>query len=162
MKWRHMIFTILALSITFVSFDTAVAQDDKPTKAQIRKELAELKQSMKKRFKSLEKLRDDGKVGETYEGEAALVKSSYGKEKIDPKDDESPTIAEVVAAENKDRNRVNELVAIQLKTSKKNVALRDGKRRFEDAEKKHYLKPKGRDWITKEALDKEEKEKESS
>lgn len=155
------LMTCLIFALLLVTAAPLVALDDTPSPAEIKKELLELREQFKERFKVLSSLKDASKVGETHDGLAGIVKIEYAKQKIDPKDEDSQTVKEFVDAENKDRKRLYELLAIQLKTTAEKVALRDGKRRFEKADKKEYLKPKDHDWITKEDLEKEEKEKES-
>ena len=112
---------------------------------------SELKESMKARYALLEKLRDSGKVGETGNGEVKLVKDTYGTEKADPADSKSSTIADVVAAENRDRKALYELLAKELKLTAKEVAQQNGARNLDKAKPDQMVEVKGQ-WVQRKTV----------
>jgi len=115
----------------------------------------ELKERFKKRLVDLVKLQDAGKVGETSVGTVEAVKPQYLDDKVDPSDSDSPTITRFLQAENKDRLRLYQLLAEDLKTEPEKVARRDAQRRFEKAKPDHYLKLDSGKWVQKKDLEKD-------
>ncbi|MCU0862972.1 MAG: YdbL family protein [Planctomycetes bacterium] len=132
---------------TMVFAAPVAAQDPKPP----RDVRSELKETMKARYPLLEKLRDNGKVGETGNGEVKLVKDAYGTEKADPADKKSSTIAEVVEAENRDRQALYELLAKELKLTAKEVSLQNGARNLDKAKPDQMVEVKG-EWVQRKAV----------
>jgi len=119
----------------------------KPPAAQQPDPLAELKKQMKARYPDLERLRDAAKVGETWNGEVALVKAAYGSEKVDPKAEKSPTISELLSAENGDRKQLYGLLAKDLKTTAAEVAKQNGLRNVNNADPDHWLQLEDGRWV---------------
>jgi uncharacterized protein len=141
----------------FASLTTpAFAQDPPPAPAPApaptpRDVRTELKERMKARYPLLEQLRDAGKVGETREGDAKLVKVSFGTDKADAKDPAKGTVAEVVDAENKDRRQLYELLAKELKLSPAEVGKQNGLRNLEKAKPEHWIEIKGQ-WVQRKTV----------
>ena len=119
---------------------------------------AELKESMRARYGALSALRDAGKVGETPAGEVKLVKAEYGSEKVDPKDASKGTVAELVAAENKDRHRLYDLLAKELKVTPAEVGKQNGARNLDKASPDHWIEVEGK-WVQRKTVKAETKEK---
>lgn len=107
-----------------------------------------LRESMQARYPLLARLRDAGKIGETGGGEVALVKDVRGTERADPKDPKAGTLADVVAAENKDRLALYALLAKELKVTPAEVARQNALRNVQKAEPDHWLLVKGQ-WVQK-------------
>lgn len=119
---------------------------------------AALKETMKARYPLLESLRDAGKVGESPDGMAKLVKASFGTEQADAKDASKGTVASVVDAENKDRKALYELFSKKLKLSPAEVGKQNGLRNFEKAKPDHWVEVKG-EWVQRKVAHIEKKEK---
>jgi uncharacterized protein YdbL (DUF1318 family) len=141
------------------------AQDPKPkppeTPVQQPDPLAELKKKMKARYADLERLRDDGKVGETWNGEVAVVKAVHASEKVDPKSPTSPTIGAFVDTENSDRKQLYALLAKELKITAAEVAKQNGLRTIDKADSDHWLKLEDGRWIQRKDVKAKKDEKES-
>ncbi len=129
----------------------APAQDPGRTEPPRQDPRAALKQSMKERYPLLEALRDAGKVGETRGGDAKLVDAKYGGDKVDPKDAAKGTVADVVAAENKDRRALYELLSKELKVSAAEVGRQNGLRNLEKAQPDHWIEIKGK-WVQRKSV----------
>jgi uncharacterized protein len=128
------------------------AQDPPPTPAPAPRDVrSELKERMKARYPLLEQLRDAGKVGETREGEAKLVKVSFGTDKADAKDPTKGTVAEVVDAENKDRRQLYEVLAKELKLTPAEVGKQNGLRNLDKAKPEHWIEVKGQ-WVQRKTV----------
>lgn len=125
------------------------AQDPAPAPKQDPQ--AALKESMRARYPLLTALRDAGKIGETRDGEAKLVKASHGAEKADAKDPSKGTVADVVAAENKDRRALYELIAKDTKVSAAEVGRQNGLRNFKNAKPDHWIEVKGQ-WVQRKSV----------
>lgn len=110
---------------------------------------AEIKERMKQRHQDLAKLRDGEKVGETWEGLVEAVKPAYAQEKVDAADQQSPTIGDLVAAENQDRKALFELLAKDLKTTAAEIGKQNGIRSIEKAKDAHWLRLEGGKWAQK-------------
>jgi len=113
---------------------------------------AELKERMKLRHADLDRLRDGEKVGETWAGLVEVVKDSYAQEKVDPADKKSLTIAELLAAENKDRKALFELLATEQKLTSEAVGKQNGIRTLEKAADNHWLKLEDGRWVHKKSI----------
>jgi uncharacterized protein YdbL (DUF1318 family) len=103
-------------------------------------EREELKKRFKQRIEALEKHMDAGRIGETYKGYVGFVKDEYA---------EDEKLADLVEAENDDRERLYELIAGQEGTSPERVARRAAKRQFETAEPGDWLKGSDGKWFQK-------------
>lgn len=141
------------------------AQDPKPkppeNPVQQPDPLAELKKRMKARYADLERLRDDGKVGETWNGEVAVVNAADESEKVDPKSPTSPTIGAFVGTENSDRKQLYALLAKELKTTATEVAKQNGLRNIDKADPDHWLKLEDKRWIQRKDVKAKRDEKEA-
>lgn len=113
------------------------------------------KERLEKRYPTLLRLENEGKVGEIYSGFAGAVKAEYLEQKVDPADPESRTIRNFLTEENRDRLILYEKVAKGRDITAAQVGLLNGKKIFEKASPDHFLKPSGRDWIRKRDLDRE-------
>lgn len=137
---------IMVLS-TMVFAGPLAAQDPTPPR-DIR---SELKESMKARYPLLEKLRNSGKVGEAVNGEVKVVKAAYGAEKADPAAAKAGTIADLLVAENRDRQALYELLAKELKTTAKEVAQQNSARNLDNAKPDHWVEVKG-EWVQRKTV----------
>ncbi len=140
----------LLATLLLVLAPSALAGEDK------KDELEKLKQRFKERYPVLLDLKDAGKVGETHEGLAKAVKEQYLDDKANPDAEDGRTVKEFLAAENKDRRRLYELIAEEVDTTPEKVARRDAQRRFEKAEPDHYLKLEEKGWVQKKKLKKDD------
>jgi uncharacterized protein YdbL (DUF1318 family) len=120
----------------------------------------ELKERMKQRYPELERLRDAEKAGETYFGLIEVVNASQAKEKVDPADPKSTTIAALLEAENKDRMALFELLAADLKLTAGEIGKQNGVRRLEKAKDNHWFKLDDGRWVQKKAIRPEKKKTE--
>lgn len=111
-------------------------------------ERSELKERFKERYATLTALKRDGKIGETYRGLADLVRERYA----DDPAREGQTIAQFLREENRDRERLYELIAKETGTTPEQVAKRDALRRFESARPNDYLMPEEGKWVRKKDL----------
>ncbi|MBL8897046.1 MAG: DUF1318 domain-containing protein [Planctomycetes bacterium] len=105
-----------------------------------------LQERMKGRYAALHSLRDTGKVGETYDGLGAAVKPEFEKEKVDPKVADSPTIGDLLRAENADRRALYALLATELKISVEEVGKQNGLRNLKKAAPTHWFRPQTNVW----------------
>lgn len=144
-SWLRVLSTSVLATVVFAGH--VASQDPKPPR-DVRNEL---KESMKARYPLLEKLRDSGKVGEAGNGEVKLVKATYGTEKADPADAKAGTIADVVAAENRDRLALYDLLAKELKLTAKEVGQQNGARNLEKAKPDHWVEVKGA-WVQRKTV----------
>jgi hypothetical protein len=98
-------------------------------------------QSLRDRFRArhaqLEKLKADGIIGETYKGYVDLVS------------DDRDNAADLVKAENADRDTLYKALADKEKTTPELVAQRNAKRNFERAEAGEYLQESDGKWRKK-------------
>jgi uncharacterized protein YdbL (DUF1318 family) len=116
-----------------------------------------LKQRMAGRYPALERLRDAGKVGETFGGFAEAVKPEFAQEKVDPKDAKSETVGQVVAAENADRRQLYDLLAKELKLSAEQVGRQNAIRLLEKARPDHWFKLQDGRWVQRKLVNKDAK-----
>ncbi len=108
-------------------------------------EIGKLKENFKKRYPTILKLKDAGKIGETTKGKIGAVKAAYLEEKASGE----TTVRAIIAAENTDRDRLYVLMAKQAETTVDKVAARAAKRNFGKASLEHYLKLKSGKWVKK-------------
>jgi uncharacterized protein YdbL (DUF1318 family) len=108
-------------------------------------ELDKLKERFKARYPTLVKLKDAGKIGETWQASVLAVKAEYLEEVAEGE----KTVKVFLEEENKDRARLYVLLAKQAETTPEKVAERAVKRNFEKAEAEHYLLPKAGTWVKK-------------
>ena len=143
--------TLAAAMAALFCIGAALAQDPPKQDPPKQDPRAALKASMSARYALLESLRDAGKVGETPAGEARLVKASHGSEAADPKDKSKGTVADVVAAENRDRRALYELLAKELKISAAEVGKQNGLRYLEKAKPDHWIEVNGQ-WVQRKSV----------
>lgn len=110
--------------------------------------LDSLKERFKKRYPTLVKLRDAGKAGETDQGFAGAVKSSYRDEKTGSGDQ---TVGAFLDEENSDRRKLYKIIAEKDGSTAEKTAERNAQRNFRKAKDEHYLQKKGtwkkkKDW----------------
>lgn len=127
------------------------AQDPKPQDPPKQDPLTALKESMKARYPLLEALRDAGKVGETRNGEAKLVDAKYGTDAVDAKDPAKGTVADVVAAENKDRRALYEHLSKTTKVSATEVGRQNGLRNLKNAKPDQWIEVQGK-WVQRKTV----------
>lgn len=113
-------------------------------------ELSKIKARMKKRYPALEKLRDAGKIGETYLGYVEARKANFRKEKV-KYDGKETTVGKLVDAENADRGKAYALIAKAKKDTKENVEKAAGKYHFRKAKANEWIKTK-KGWVKKKDL----------
>ncbi|MCG3178586.1 MAG: hypothetical protein BIFFINMI_00914 [Phycisphaerae bacterium] len=130
----HRTIVSLGLCVAFLGTMVSVARAD--TKQDIIDRMA-------KRLEAINKEKDAGRIGETFDGLVAAVKAQY----LEDKD-----LKQLLADENADRKAFYELVAKELDTTVETVALSAGRRNFRVAKPEHWLKPKDRPWIQKKDL----------
>ena len=144
---RHFLRTCLVLA-TCLFLGTAVAADER----------AELKKRFEKRYPTLVKLKDAGRIGETPDGKVQVVKPEDAKRPVDPKDPKSPTVAAFLKLENDDRKALYALLAKDQKETAANVAKQNALRNYKKAAAEHFLLVKGKDgklrWRRKKELKK--------
>ena len=116
-------------------------------------ERSELKQRFKDRYKTLVALKDAGKIGEMGNGLVDAVESRYLTEVARTKPTKV-TVGDLIAAENKDRERLYELIAAETKATPEDVAVRNARRHFERARPNHFFKRKDGKWVRKRDIDK--------
>ena len=150
----------LSMAASLLLFAAVPAQEPKPAppapapKKQDPRD--ELKERMAARYPLVSALRDAGKVGETAAGEVKLVKADFGTEKADPKDPGKGTVADLVAAENKDRHASYELIAKELvakgeKVTPADVGKQKAARNFENASPEHWIEVDGK-WVQRKTV----------
>lgn len=153
---------VASAAVTFV-LGGAIAQDPKPAPKptpapQAQDPLAELKERMSARYATLSALRDAGKVGETPSGAVKLVKAEFGTDKVDPRDASKGTVADLVAAENKDREALYALVAKKHQITPAEAGKQNGVRNFENAKPDHFVEVDGK-WVQRKDVKAETREK---
>lgn len=145
----------LLLGLLATALATALAMPlaaQEPPAEQDRRQ--ELRERMKTRYPLLARLRDAGKIGETMQGEVALVKDTPGSEPVDPDDEGKGTLADLVAAENTDRRALYELLADELGETPAVVARQNALRNIRNARPAHWIQAKGR-WVQKKDVEPE-------
>jgi hypothetical protein len=105
---------------------------------------AELRESMKERYPVLQRLREQGKVGETYRGYVEAVTGEAA---------EDEQVQEMVKAENADRRRLYEIIAMDVGTTSEAVGRINAQRIFDDAEPDTYFKTEDDAWKRKKQID---------
>lgn len=133
------------LAVLFVALAAAPARAS---------EASDLKKRFETRYPVLLSLKEGGKIGETYLGYVEAVKSDYLTEKVKLGEEEI-TVKDLLAAENKDRRRLYELLAEQYDTTSEKIAERNAKRNFEKAGAEEWLKTEN-GWKKKKDIGKDE------
>ena len=158
---KILVLTVFATTLLGNAFAQDPKPAPKPDPARATREQdprTELKESMRARYAALSALRDTGKVGETPTGEVKLVKAEFGPEKVDPKDASKGTVADLVAAENKDRQRLYEVLAKELKITPAEVGKQNGARNLDKASPDHWVEVDGK-WVQRKTVKAETREK---
>jgi uncharacterized protein YdbL (DUF1318 family) len=137
-KW--LIF-LLAVSFTAFIPGTSSQADDEST----------LKQRFQRRYPTLLRLKNVGKIGESSTGFSDTVDKKYLPEKVDDAP-ESPTIEAFLGAENSDRKKLYIQIARKSSSNPGEVAKRNAKRVFEKALPHHFLKLPSGKWVQKKDL----------
>ena len=109
--------------------------------------LTDMKKRFEARYPVLLKLREAGKVGETYLGWVEAVKADYLTEEVEF-GEEKITVKDLLAAENRDRVVLYKYLAKEAGTTPELVAERNAKRNFEKAGAEEWLKTKD-GWVQK-------------
>ena len=151
---RNVVFVPLALSALLAA---APAQErERPQSPPQSKPApdprAELHARMKERYPKLSKLRDAGKVGETFAGSVGLVTPAAGQEKADAADPRSPTVAQLVEEENQDRRSLFALIGREEKLSADEVGKQNGIRNLEKGLPDHWFQLEDGRWVQKKAI----------
>lgn len=150
---RH---SIVASVLAMLVLPVPCQEEDKPPTPDPR---VELRARMRARVADLDHLRDAGTVAETHTGLIELLKSTDGTKKLDPKYEKSVTLDTFLAAENKDRKALFELLSKDLKLSVDEVGKQNGIRNLERAKSDHYLKLADGRIVQKKSIRPEPKEK---
>lgn len=98
-------------------------------------------QSMKDRHPDLQQAKDQGLVGEAWNGLVAVVQ-----------DDVPQEIQELVQAENKDRKQLFKIISQETGTSVQEVARQNRIRMYRLAKDDHFLQDQDRSWVRKKEL----------
>jgi len=104
---------------------------------------AELKAAFKERHDALVALKLDGKIGETAAGFVEAREASIGKD---------PDVRELLEAENRDRERLYELLSLREGSSPKDVGRQNAIFKFRKAADTEYFRGKDGVWRTKGAM----------
>lgn len=99
--------------------------------------MKELQQRFKERYDDLRQLKDDGVIGETFDGYVAFVEKGDAE------------AGKLVDEENADRKELYRLIAEKENISPKKVAERNAKRNFDKAKPGDYLKGEDGEWTRK-------------
>ena len=121
----------LVAAVLAVMTAAAVADDAEETRNKIIDRMA-------KRLPQLRAYKDQGKIGETYNGLVEIVKETYKKDKA---------LGKLVADENADRKAFYVLTAKKYETTPEIVARSAGIRNFKAARPEHWLKLKSGKWV---------------
>ena len=141
------------LALLAILFAAPLAAQEPPTPAPTPPPTdarTELKDRMKVRYPVLQKLRDAGKIGESRDGEVKVVKPGNAKELVDP---QSPplTVGDLIAAENKDRQSLYDILAKELKLTAAEVARQNGLRNLDKASPLHWIEV-DRQWVQRQSI----------
>jgi uncharacterized protein len=101
-------------------------------------DLDSLRARFKERYSQLQKLKEAGKIGETWEGYVEAVKGEFKEE-----------VAAVVGDENGDRRKLYKLMANEEGITAEEIAKNNAVRNFNKAKKGEYLKGPDGAWKQK-------------
>lgn len=124
----------------------------------IDEQLEELRDRFDQRHDKLLAIKDAGKVGETVKGYVRSVRPAFLDDKVGEED--SPTIRELLEAENRDRRRLYELLAEKLDEKPEEIAVQNAIRNFKKADPEHFLRLQDGTWIQKKAIEQRRKRQE--
>jgi uncharacterized protein len=127
---RTAIFAILALITLFFVSTPAMAQDTR----------ASVESRIKDRFPKLEKYRDDGKVGEVFDGTIQYVNDANSSD---------GNLKTLVDQENADRKILFAIIVKEEGGTVEKVAQVYARKLFDLAKSNHYLKGKNGKWVKK-------------
>lgn len=140
-----------ALALLAILFAAPLSAQEPPTPTPTPPDArTELKDRMKVRYPSLQRLRDAGKIGESRDGDVKVTKPGNAAEAVDPL---SPalTIGDLIAAENKDRHSLYDILAKELKLTAAEVARQNGLRNLEKASPLHWIEVGGQ-WVQRQSI----------
>ena len=103
-------------------------------------ELDALKQRFKTRYPQILKWKGSGKIGETWQGKIAAISPEALKERA---------VADLIDAENRDREALYRELAAEAKTTPQVVAQRNAMRNFERAQDRHLVMARDNLWRSK-------------
>ncbi len=98
----------------------------------------EVVQSMKDRHPDLMQAKDQGLVGEAWNGMVAIVDQGADSR-----------VQDLVDSENYDRRELYQVIAAQTDTSVQEVALQNRIRMYRLADDNHYVQDQNRNWVRK-------------
>ena len=130
MNRRFFMMMISAVAVSLMS--ASFAQAD---------EVGDLQKRFKERYPKLAELRNDGTLGETWDGWTEAVKEA------------TPEVAAFVAAESADRKRLYAIIAERQGAKPEEVGERNAVRIFKSAEPHHYLKLKDGKWVQRKDIE---------
>ena len=126
----HRTFILIALAAVMFIAGAAVALDRK----------SDLQERFKKRFRDIAELKQDGAIGETWEGYLQAVKGKKlaGRDK------------DVVEDENADRKQLYKIIAEEEGATLEKVAERNAQRHLRGLKRGHWFLLKSGEWRQKE------------
>lgn len=127
---KKILIFICVLFFMLFALHTAQAQDKQ-----------KLTQSMQERYSKLLQAKDQGLVGEAWNGLVSVVQDNV------PQD-----IRDMVEAENKDRRALFQIIAKETGTSVQEVARQNRIRMYRLAKDEHFLQDQNRSWVRKKEL----------
>lgn len=98
-------------------------------------------QSMQQRYAQLVQAKDQGLVGEAWNGLVALVEDNVPQ-----------NIRDLMEAENSDRRALFQIIAQETGTSVQEVARQNRIRMYRLAKDEHFLQDQNRNWVRKQEL----------
>lgn len=101
----------------------------------------EVVQSMKDRHSELQQAKDQGLVGEAWNGLVAVVQ-----------DDAPQKVQDLVQAENQDRKELFKIIAQETDSSVQEVAKQNRIRMYRLAEDGHFVQDQNRNWVRKKEM----------
>ncbi|MFW6179229.1 MAG: YdbL family protein [Desulfohalobiaceae bacterium] len=101
----------------------------------------EVVQSMKDRHSELQQAKDQGLVGEAWNGLVAVVQ-----------DDASQKVQDLVQAENQDRKELFKIIAQETDAAVQEVAKQNRIRMYRLAEDGHFVQDQNRNWVRKKEM----------
>jgi uncharacterized protein YdbL (DUF1318 family) len=112
----------------------------------------ELKEGFRARLPAVEKLKDAGKIGETSDGALAALDPRYLAETVSLQGGKRISVADLIAAENRDRTGLYRLIAERTGETPEDVAKQNAIRNYREAKPEHYLRTKAGQWLQKKSL----------
>jgi len=138
MKTRSVSVLLAAVAMMLLAWPSVAAARSK----------SEVLASMKARYPAVRKLLAAGKVGETYQGLDAAVKSDYLGEKVKSKG-KTITVAQLIKNENADRTEYFQIAAKETGSTPEAVAKSFAQRRKARLKSGEYWKREDGSWVRK-------------